>query len=137
WVGSSLWREGTPRQAIRPRVQILADAERPLVLFPEGTWLRQNDRVLELQEGVSLILRQAIKQGERPLMVHPVGIKYWMLEDPTRAAGRRLSSLERHVGWPPQSHLPPIERIEQLGLALVSLRETELLGSTQAGTLAH
>jgi 1-acyl-sn-glycerol-3-phosphate acyltransferase len=133
--GFSIWREGTDREAIRTAVQILADAERPLVLFPEGTWLRQNDRVLELQEGVSLILRQAIKQGERPLMVHPVGVKYWMLEDPGRAAGRRLSALERSLGWSPQAHLPPIARIEQIGMALLSLRETELLGSPQHGHL--
>src|SRR5262249_41225428 len=59
--GYSLWREGTDRESIRTTVRILADAERPVVLFPEGTWFRQNDRVGPLQEGLSLITRQAVK----------------------------------------------------------------------------
>ncbi len=133
--GFSVWREGPDREAIKTAVQILVSAERPLVLFPEGTWLRQNDRVLPLQEGISLILRQAIKQGERPLAVHPMAIKYWMLQDPSDVASERLSALERSIGWSPQDALGPVARVEKLGTALVGLREVELLGATQPGTL--
>jgi 1-acyl-sn-glycerol-3-phosphate acyltransferase len=133
--GFSVWREGPDRESIKTAVQILADAERPLVLFPEGTWLRQNDRVLPLQEGLSLILRQAIKQGSRPLVTHPMAIKYWMLEDPTEAVASRLSALEKSLGWAPQTSLPPVARVEKLGGALLGLREVELLGQAQPGGL--
>jgi hypothetical protein len=133
--GFSVWREGPDREAIKAAVQILADAERPLTLFPEGTWMRQNDRIVPLQEGLSLILRQAMKQSERPLMVHPVGIKYWMLEDPVPALSDRLAELERALGWAAQDRLGPVARIEKLGTALVGIREVEYLSSTQPGTL--
>src|SRR5436305_9103592 len=61
--GYSIWREGSDRESIRVTARILADAERPVVLFPEGTWFRQNDRVAPLQEGVSRITRQAARQS--------------------------------------------------------------------------
>ena len=49
--GYSILREGADRDAIRATAGILAEAERPVVMFPEGTWFRQNDRVGPLQEG--------------------------------------------------------------------------------------
>ncbi len=82
--GFSIWREGADREAIKASAQILANADRPLALFPEGTWFRQNDRLGPLQEGLTLMARQAARLTERPLVIHPVGIKYWFLEDPAR-----------------------------------------------------
>jgi 1-acyl-sn-glycerol-3-phosphate acyltransferase len=64
--GYSIWREGADRESIRETTRILADAERPVVLFPEGTWFRQNDRVGPLQEGLALITRQAARATTRP-----------------------------------------------------------------------
>jgi 1-acyl-sn-glycerol-3-phosphate acyltransferase len=130
----SIWREGPDREAIKEAARILATAERPLVLFPEGTWFRRNDEVMPLQEGFTLIARQAIKQGDRPLVVHPIGVKYWALSDPVPAIEKRLTAMERRLGWSPQ-RLPPLARVEKLASALLAVREVELLGRPQDGPL--
>src|SRR5262249_6302038 len=121
--GYSIWREGTDRESIKATVRILGDAERPVVLFPEGTWFRQNDRVGQLQEGLSLITRQAVKQSQRPILVIPVGVKYWMLTDPRVELTRRLAALERRLGWRPQTHLDLVGRMERLGSGLLAVKE--------------
>jgi hypothetical protein len=138
--GYSIHREGADREAIRASAGILADGARPLLLFPEGTWFRQNDRLGPLQEGMSLIARQALKQVEqqgsgRPVLIHPVAIKYWLLADPRPALAGRLARLERRIGWRPQEHLDLVERVEKLGGALLTVKEIEVLGGPGAGTL--
>jgi hypothetical protein len=133
--GYSIWREGSDRESLRVTARILAEAERPVVLFPEGTWFRQNDRVAPLQEGLSLIIRQAGRQCDRPLVVLPVALKYWMLDDPRPEIARRLDRLERRVGWHPHRHLDLVSRLEKLGSGLVALKEVEYLGEPRTGAL--
>jgi 1-acyl-sn-glycerol-3-phosphate acyltransferase len=131
--GYSIWREGADRESLRTSAHILARAERPVVIFPEGTWFRQNDRVGLLQDGLSLIVRQAVKQSERPIVVHPVGLKYWVLEDPRPELERRLEKMERRLSWPPQRNLDLVARIDKLGGALLALKEIEHLGHAGSG----
>jgi 1-acyl-sn-glycerol-3-phosphate acyltransferase len=133
--GFSVWREGADREAIRAAGDVLANAERPLALFPEGTWFRQNDRLGPLQEGLTLIVRHAARQSTRPILIHPVGIKYWFLEDPRPELRRRLQRQERRLGWAPQDTLDLAPRIEKLGNALLAVKEVEYLGQAQTGTL--
>jgi hypothetical protein len=133
--GFSILREGSDRESLRTCAQILARAERPLVLFPEGTWCRQNDRLGRLQEGVSLITRQASRQSDRPILVHPVAIKYWLMEDPRPVLSRRLAVLERGMGWREQSHLDLPARIEKVEGAWLALMEIEFMGHPQSGCL--
>jgi 1-acyl-sn-glycerol-3-phosphate acyltransferase len=133
--GYSIWREGADRDSLKVTAGILARAERPVVLFPEGTWFRQNDRVGQLQEGLSLVARQAARQATRPIVVHPVGIKYWMLQDPTPRMRERLAKLERRIGWSPQDDLPMLPRLEKLGGGLLALKEIEFTGQAQSGDL--
>src|SRR5262249_38310252 len=127
--------EGADRQAIRASVEILARAERPIVVFPEGTWFRQNDRLFPCQEGVSLIARQAARATDRPIVVHPVAIKYWTLQDPGPELKRRLEKLEGLLTWPPQVHLGLIERVEKLSSAFLAVKEVEHFGQPQGGLL--
>ena len=133
--GYSIYREGADREAIRATSHLLADGQRPVVLFPEGTWFRQNDRVGQLQDGLSLITRQAARQTDRPVVIHPVAVKYWSLEDIDTPILARLASIERRIGWHAQSSLDVIERIAKLGGALLALKEIEFLGHTQSGDL--
>jgi AcrR family transcriptional regulator len=133
--GYSILREGADRDAIRATVNILAAADRPVVMFPEGTWFRQNDRVGPLQEGLSLIVRQAARKTERPILVHPIGVKYWLLGDPLPELGRRVEKLERGLGWQPRPSLDLTERIVHIGHALLTVKEIERFGQAQAGTL--
>jgi hypothetical protein len=133
--GYSIWREGADRESIRESARILANAERPLVLFPEGTWFRQNDRLGPLQEGLGLILRQAAKACDRPLRIHPVALKYWALDDPRPELARRLGRLERRLGWVPQDQLELLPRIEKLGGVLLAIKEIEHFGQPRTGPL--
>ena len=133
--GYSIYREGADREAIRATSQLLADGKRPVVLFPEGTWFRQNDLVGPLQDGLSLITRQASRQTERPIVVHPVAVKYWLLEDIASPILARLAAIERRIGWHTQSSLGVVERIAKLGGALLALKEIEFLGHAQPGDL--
>jgi 1-acyl-sn-glycerol-3-phosphate acyltransferase len=133
--GYSILREGTDRESIRATVSILTEAERPVVLFPEGTFFRQNDRVHPLQEGLSLITRQAVKQCERPIVVIPAAVKYWMLHDPRPALARRLEALEGRLGWRPQTHLDLVARLEKLGSGLLAVKEVEHAGEPRSGPL--
>jgi acyltransferase-like protein len=133
--GYSILREGADRDAIRATVDILARADRPVVMFPEGTWFRQNDRIGPLQEGLCLIVRQAAKQTERPILVHPVVIKYWLLGDPLPELERRVERLERGLGWRPKRGLDLPQRIVRVGHAMLAVKEVERFGQAQSGTL--
>jgi 1-acyl-sn-glycerol-3-phosphate acyltransferase len=133
--GFSIWREGADREGLRAAARVIADAERPLVLFPEGTWFRQNDRLGPIQEGISLIARQATRQSDRPIVIHPISIKYWHLEDPRPALSSLVEARERALGWAPQRHLDLFERVEKLGEALVAVKEIEHFGRVGAGHL--
>jgi 1-acyl-sn-glycerol-3-phosphate acyltransferase len=131
--GYSIWREGSDRESIKTTARILAEADRPVVLFPEGTWFRQNDRVGLLQDGLSLITRQAARQSDRPILVHPIGLKYWVLQDPLPALMGRMTHMERRLGWRPQDDMSLVPRIEKLTGAILALKEIEYLGSPREG----
>jgi hypothetical protein len=131
----SIQREGTDRPAMRASINILTRAERPLVLFPEGTWCRQNDRLGPLQEGVAYIARQAARTAARPVVIHPVAVKYWLLEDPRAALCRRLARLERLLSWRPQEQLDLVERIEKLSSVFLAVKEVEHFGAPRTGAL--
>ncbi len=133
--GYSILREGADREAIRTTGTLLAEGSRPIVIFPEGTWFRQNDRLGPLQEGLTLMTRQAVKQSDRPIVVHPVAIKYWALEDPRPILRQRLDQLEARLGWQPQRQLDFLPRLEKLGTALVAIKEIELFGEPRTGHL--
>ena len=134
--GYSILREGADRDAIRTTVGILAAAERPVVMFPEGTWFRQNDRVGPLQEGLGLIVRQAAKQT-RPADPRPPR-RHQVLAARRPAAGvgaARCEKLERGLGWLPQRDLDLPQRIVHVGNALLTVKEIERFGQGQPGTL--
>ena len=135
----SVWREGLDRSAISAAVEIVAGAQRPLVIFPEGVISRTNDRLNALMDGVSLIARTAakrrVKAGGRTV-VHPVAIRYRFEGDVHQALTPVLERLEMRLSWRPQKHLSLVERTRKLGLALLCMKEAELLGDAQEGAVA-
>ncbi|MGD0540537.1 MAG: 1-acyl-sn-glycerol-3-phosphate acyltransferase, partial [Tepidisphaeraceae bacterium] len=79
--GFSIYREGIDRAAVNTAVEILENARRPLVIFPEGIVSRANDRLNDLMEGTALIARSAAKkraklQPPKKVVVHPLAIRY-------------------------------------------------------------
>ncbi|HEY1066764.1 MAG TPA: 1-acyl-sn-glycerol-3-phosphate acyltransferase, partial [Pirellulales bacterium] len=131
----SIYREGADRESLKECSRIIGEAERPLVVFPEGTWFRQNDRLGPLQDGVGLMVRQAAKKHDRPVAVLPIAIKYWYLNDPRPAFDKALTGLEKDLTWKPQNDLDYVARIEKLSDAFLTLKEIEFLGAPQQGGL--
>lgn len=132
----SILREGSDLESIKACVGILSNSPRPLVLFPEGTWFRTNERLGPLQDGTALIARQAAKAAERPVVVLPTAIKYWLIDDPTAELNRRLGRLEsrfrlrpRDLGW--------VERCERVLAAFLAVKEIDWLGEPRPGTPEH
>ena len=52
-------REGADAEALKACARLLAEGRRPLVVFPEGTWYRQNERLGVFQDGVGLVADDA------------------------------------------------------------------------------
>ena len=140
--GFSVHREGVDRQAINLAIELLAEAKRPLVIFPEGATSRTADRLQALLDGVAFIARAAAKKRAKQspagkVVVHPIAVKYYFRGDVRRAADEVLSDIEHRLSWRPQRDLPLLARIAKVGSALLSLKEIEYLGQPQSGTLAE
>jgi 1-acyl-sn-glycerol-3-phosphate acyltransferase len=137
--GFSVFREGLDREALRTATTLLADARRPLVVFPEGVVTRVNDRVLPLLDGAAFVARSAAREraraGRGPVVVHPVAIKYYHRGDVNAAAGPVLDALEDRLTWRRRGHRPLVERVYHVAKGVMALKEIELLGQTQEGTL--
>ncbi len=66
----SVYREGLDRTAIRTAIELLVEARRPLVIFPEGIITRSNDRLGAFYEGPAFIAHSAAKQCARTSREH-------------------------------------------------------------------
>lgn len=140
--GFSVYREGLDRQALDKAIDILSQAERPLVVFPEGTATRTNDRLSAMLDGVSFMARAAAKKRAKEdpakkVVVHPVAIKYLYLGDMNRDALPLLEQIEKRLTFRPLREVSAIERLRRVGEALLSLKEIEYFGEVRSGTLAQ
>lgn len=135
----SILREGTDRAALTTAIDILASAERPLVIFPEGVVSRANDRLGPLMDGVTFIARMAAKKAakeKRPgVVIHPVALRYVFLDDVGKAVDPFLSELEQRLTWHRRRDHPLLDRLRIIGEALLSLKEIEACGSVGHGSL--
>lgn len=140
--GFSIYREGMDRTALNTAIDILATAERPLIVFPEGVVSRTNDRLNPLAEGTTFIARAAARKRAAAappgqVVVQPVAVRYQYKADIAATLEPVLAEIEQRIAWRPQTHLPLAERVAKLGLALVTLKEIEYLGQPQTGTLGE
>jgi len=134
----SVYREGLDRESLKCATRILAEARSPLIIFPEGFVTRNNDRLMNLMEGVAFLARAAAKQraaSPQPgkVVVHPVFIRYFFEGDLAAAMTPVLREIEARLSWQPQNQLPLRERMVKVGHALLALKEMEYLGATQSG----
>ena len=137
--GFSINREGTDRQSLETAIELLATAERPLILFPEGSTNRTNDILKPLLDGVSFIARSAARRranasGGRVVM-HPIGIKYVCDSDITDWADRQLARIEQRLGWQRPMDQSILQRTIRLAEGLLSLKEVQYFGESQCGEL--
>jgi 1-acyl-sn-glycerol-3-phosphate acyltransferase len=136
----SLYREGMDKESLKCAVQILADAKKPLVLFPEGVISRTNDRLNHLMEGTSFIARTAARQraSQTPagkVVIHPVALRYFFEGDIGTTLTPVLEDIERRLSWRPQANKSLVDRIYKVGDALLTLKEIEYFERPQTGDL--
>ncbi len=136
----SVYREGLDRQALQAGVEILEQADRPLIIFPEGVITRTNDRIIALMEGVSFVARTAAKKRAsanppRQVVVLPIAIRYHFHGDIDAAVHETLDSIERRLSWRPKRDPDRLSRIVRVGEALLWLKEIEHFGSPQSGEI--
>ncbi len=136
----SVYREGTDRESLKCAVRVLAEGRFPLLIFPEGIVTRNNDRLLNLMDGVSFIARSAAKQraaSARPgkVVVHPIFVRYFFEGDLAATVAPVLRHVETRLSLPPQEALPLRERIVKAGRGMLSLKETEYFGAPQPGRM--
>jgi len=125
--GFSIYREGVDRKSIATAIESMVEAERPLVIFAEGSTTRTNDVVHPLLDGVGFVARSAAKRrqkaGSGSTVIHPIGIKYLLQGDIDQAVSPVIRELETRLGWPSLKRLPLPDQIQQLCEAFLSLRE--------------
>ena len=136
----SVYREGVDRTTIRTAIELLAEARRPLVIFPEGIITRSNDRLGALNDGPAFIAHSAAKQrarnepGARTLLF-PVALRYRFLGRLDESAAPVLDRIETRLTWKPRPDLTPIERLRRAGNAILGLQELELVGEFRHETI--
>ena len=135
----SLNREGSDRQSLELAISFLASAERPLILFPEGTTNRTNDVLKPLLDGVAFIARTAarrrakVNQGQ--VVMHPVAMKYLCVGETKDWANEQLTELESRFDWRARSGESILGRTLALAEAMLSLKEIHYLGRSMSGPL--
>lgn len=139
--GFSIYREGPDRQSLETAIGILETAERPLILFPEGTTNRTNDLLKPLLEGVTFVARSAARRRQKKrggrVVIHPIGLKYLCGTDFSGWAKQQLGEIESRIGWRPSVELTVMQRTVRLAEAMLALKEVEYLGRSQSGDLRH
>ncbi len=138
----SVYREGVDKKAINTAIEILEYAKRPLIVFPEGSVGRTNDRLHALLDGVAFIARTAAKRRAKlaspnKVVIHPVGIKYCFQGDLQEAVSPVLAMIEERLSWRAQTGAPLLERVFKVGHALLCLKELQYFGRPQPGTMAE
>ena len=134
----SVYREGVDRQAINTAVDILVDGKRPLVIFPEGALSRHNDVLMPMMDGTAFVARRAAQRRQKlgtggGVVVHPIAIRYFFRGDLLATVTPVLEEIESHFSWYPQLDKPLIPRLQQIGQALLSLKEIEYFGFARTG----
>src|SRR5262245_62666764 len=100
--GFSVNREGVDRQPIDTAIDLLAEGQRPLVIFPEGATSRTADRLQALLDGVAFIARAAAKKRSKQsppgkVVVHPVEVKYYFRGDIRQVTEDVLTDIESRL----------------------------------------
>jgi 1-acyl-sn-glycerol-3-phosphate acyltransferase len=138
----SVYREGLDRTAVRTAIELLVEAHRPLVIFPEGIITRSNDRLGAFLDGPAFIAYSAAKQrakkepGARTLLI-PVALRYRFLGRLDESASPVLDRIETRLTWKPRPELPLIDRLRLAGNAILGLKELELVGEFRQETIAE
>jgi hypothetical protein len=136
--GFSIYREGADRAAVNEAVDVLVQAQRPLVIFPEGVTTGSNDIVGPLLDGPAFIARTAAKRrtkagGSGGVVVHPVAIRHYFEGDVEATLEPIVAEFEARLTWNPRTTQNLAQRVLDLQFGLLELKEREHLGAPQRG----
>ena len=103
---------------------------------------RTNDKLSALLDGVSFIARSAARKRQNVapngrVVIHPVALKYVFRGDLANTLDPVLGEIETRFSWRPQNDRPLLERIRNVGFALLALKELEYFGQPQTGNLSE
>jgi hypothetical protein len=140
--GFSVYREGMDRESLKCATRILSEAQFPLIIFPEGFVTRNNDRLLNLMDGVSFLARSAAKQRAAAnlpgkVVIHPVFVRYFFEGHIAETIAPVLKEIESRLSWQAQNNLALRDRIIKAGHALLALKEIEYLGDSRTGKVTE
>lgn len=140
--GFSVFREGMDRESLQHATQILGEARRPLIVFPEGFITRSNDHLANLMDGVAFMARLGAKLAakldpQRKVVIHPTFLRYFFEGDIETALLPVLKDIETRLNWQSQTQLSVRERVARLGEALLALKEIEYFGVSRSGPMAE
>lgn len=134
WHGCfSIDREANDLTAFRQAVNLLNHRDEPLVIFPEGDIYHCNDRLTPFREGAAGIAIAAARRCDRPVAIVPTAIRYQCADDPTNAILEVLSKIEHRLLWRTKPHVPIVDRIRDIGSAVLGLKEQEFYGYSLKG----
>jgi 1-acyl-sn-glycerol-3-phosphate acyltransferase len=138
----SVHREGADRGALNHAIALLSEAERMMLIFPEGVISRNNDRLMYLMEGAAIMARAAARRraAQSPpgrVVIHPVAIRYLFEGEIDAAVNPVLEQIEARMAWRPQRDLPLVERVLKVGSAMLALKEIEYFGAAQRGEVGE
>lgn len=133
----SINREAVDAQAFKTSVDILRQSPHPLVIYPEGDIYHSNERVTPFRDGAAAIAMSAAKKGPRPVVIIPAAVKSRYVKDPTESLERLMGRLEQTLYWRPRTGHPLHARIYQFAEGLLTLKELEYLGRSQAGSIVE
>ena len=130
-------REGGDVAAIKMAIKILDEAKHPLVILPEGEIYHHMETLDELNEGVaSMALRSGSKlnDGKNGYVVPAdIRLRYGSISELDMSD--RISVLEKRSTWKLRTGKGPVDRMLDLGSALLAIKEEEYLGGAQKGPL--
>ncbi len=136
----SILREANDRRALETSIDLIVDADRPLIIFPEGTTNRTNDRLKPLLDGVAFIARTAakrrVKRDGGRVVIHPVGLKYKCVGDPEAWMRRQLATLSERLTWPVDltpGDVSLVAHTRKLCDGFLALKELQYLGYVGEG----
>lgn len=138
--GFSVFREGIDRQSLEMAIEILTEAKRPLMVFPEGTTSRVNDALQPLLDGVLFMARTAAKRRMKAdpsarVVIHPVAIKYVFRGDIWQWVNAALAPLEQRLSWPVDHDGAILPRLMRIAQGILALKEAQYFGAPQQGSL--
>ncbi len=133
-------REGADRASYSAGLDILAKAQHPLIIFPEGEIYHLADRLTPLREGAAAMAVSASKklvaQGKTVWIV-PAAIKYRFLDgyDPLPDLHELMDDLEARFTWSVVPGRSLMDRMYRYAEGLLTLKELEYLDAPRGGPL--